>query len=231
MSSGCRIYCDFHRPPAALIEAFRHIPVANIDDCMDRTAAVDAAIRPMGRHSLVGPAFTVKVAEGDNLMFHKAMDLAKSGDVIIIDAGGGMSRSIFGGLMTNYCRLRGVAGLLVDGCIRDADEIASMDYPVYARGVTPNGPYKNGPGEINTPISFAGKVVFPGDIVVADGDGVVIIPQKEAPAILEAALAVVKKEQAIMDTQQSAGIYPRPWVDEKLAEISCEMLDFWDGKE
>lgn len=230
MSIGCRIYRDFCRPAPELVEAFRGIPVANIDDCMNRTAAVSAEIIPIGKKELLGTAFTVKVAEGDNLMFHKAMDLAKPGDVIVIDAGGSTKRSIFGGLMANYCKLRGIAGIIVDGCIRDADELAAMDFPVYARGVTPNGPYKNGPGEINIPISFAGKLVNPGDIVVGDGDGILFIAPSEAPALLEAAKKIVAKENGILETQRHDGTYIRPWVDEKLTEIGCEIHDFWPEK-
>lgn len=103
---GFRIISDFQRPEPALVEAFRELPVANIDDCMNRTAAVDGAIRPVNKAKLLGPAFTVKVPEGDNLMFHKAMDMAKPGDVIVIDAGGDPKRAIFGALMINYCKSR-----------------------------------------------------------------------------------------------------------------------------
>lgn len=229
MSVGCRIYQDFFRPDPKLVEAFRGIPVANIDDCMGRTAAVSAEIIPVGKKNVLGTAFTVKVAEGDNLMFHKAMDLAKPGDVIVIDAGGATQRSIFGELMAHYCKLRGIAGILVDGSIRDAEELAAMDLPVYARGVTPNGPYKNGPGEINTVISFAGKTVRPGDIVVGDGDGVLFIRPEEASEILKAVHAVMEKEKGIMDAQLRDGTYLRPWVDEKLREIGCEVYDVWPG--
>ena len=111
--------------------------------------------------------------------------------------------------MANYCRLRGVAGIIVDGCIRDADEIAAMDFPVYARGVTPNGPYKNGPGEINTPISIGGCCVRPGDIVVDDGDGIIFIKPKEALDILEKVRKIVAKEAAIMEkTGNGRHLYP-----------------------
>lgn len=225
MSIGCKIVLDFKRPSTELIERFREIPVANLDDCMGRTAAVRAEIVPMGKPKLLGPAFTVKVPEGDNLMFHKAMDLAKPGDVIVIDAGGSIQRSIFGELMAHYCKLRGIAGLAVDGSIRDAAEIAAMDYPVYARGVTPNGPYKNGPGEINTVISFGGKIVHPGDIVVADADGMLFVRPEEAEVLLKDANAVMEKEAKIMKTQLERGTYDRPWVDEKLKEIGCEIKE------
>ncbi|MCC8189431.1 MAG: RraA family protein, partial [Planctomycetes bacterium] len=160
---GCRIYTAVPRPPRSLVERFRDLPVANIDDCVNRLAAAHSAIRPLNSARLLGPAFTIKVPEGDNLMFHKAMDLAQEGDVIVIDAGGLTTRAIFGELMIAYCMARKLGGVIVDGSIRDRDSLARLDFPVYARGVSPNGPYKNGPGEINTPISFGGVVVHPGD--------------------------------------------------------------------
>lgn len=112
---GCVIIEDFKRPDKALVEKFRNVAVANLDDCMNRISAVHEDIRPVNKGKLLGPAFTVKVPSGDNLMFHAAMDLAKPGDVIVIDAGGDTRRSIFGELMVTYCRKRGIAGIVVDG--------------------------------------------------------------------------------------------------------------------
>ena len=177
MAVGCKIIRNFQRPDPTLVERFRGMPVANIDDCMNRIAAVDAAIKPIGyKGQLLGTAFTVKVAQGDNLMFHAAMDLTKPGDVVVIDAGGFTERAIFGELMAAYCKSRGVRGIICDGAIRDYDGLAEMkDFQVYARSATPNGPYKNGPGEINTPVVIGGRLVYPGDIIVGDQDGVLII--------------------------------------------------------
>ncbi|MBO5503006.1 MAG: RraA family protein, partial [Lachnospiraceae bacterium] len=172
MATGCRIIKDFKRPDRALVERFKDMPVANIDDNMNRIAAVDTSIEPIGKGQLLGTAFTVRVPQGDNLMFHAAMDLAKPGDVIMIDAGGFTDRAIFGELMATYCKSRGIKGIVCDGAIRDRGGLAAMeDFPVYAKSATPNGPYKNGPGEINVPVVIGGKVVHPGDIVVGDDDG------------------------------------------------------------
>lgn len=222
---GYKIVSDFPRPEKALVELFRDIPVANIDDCMNRTAAADGRIRPMNKNPLLGTAFTVQVAQGDNLMFHKAMDLAKPGDVIVIDAGGCTDRAIFGALMINYCRIRGIAGVIVDGAVRDVEELSEMaDIAVYAKGVTPDGPYKNGPGQINVPISFGGKVVCPGDIVVGDADGIIFIKPDQAEALAEKARAVVAKEADILDKILTEGTYIRPWVDELLEATGCQIL-------
>jgi RraA family protein len=219
---GCKVIQNFKRPEKSLVESFRNLPVANIDDCLNRLSSVHQDIRPVNKTKLLGTAFTVKVPEGDNLMFHKAMDMAEEGDVIVIDAGGSTNRAIFGELMINYCKLRGLAGVIVDGSIRDYDTLSIMDFPVYARGVTPKGPYKNGPGEVNTVISFGGQVVHPGDIVVGDADGIVFIRPDEAKILLEKVENVSKKEEEIMKTMITQGTYKRPWVDAKLKEIDCE---------
>lgn len=223
-SIGCKIISDFVRPANSVIELFRTLPVANIDDCLNRLSAVHNSIRPMNKARLLGSAFTIRAPEGDNLMFHKAMDMAKEGDVIVIDAGGMTTRAIFGELMVNYCISRKLAGVIVDGAIRDYDAISGMDFPVYAKGITPNGPYKNGPGEINTSISFGGVVVNPGDIVVGDSDGIVFIHPDEAVALAEEVRTISAKEARIMADILDKGTYVRSWVDEKLREIGCEML-------
>ena len=226
MATGCRIIKDFKRPDRALVERFKDMPVANIDDNMNRIAAVDTSIEPIGKGQLLGTAFTVRVPQGDNLMFHAAMDLAKPGDVIMIDAGGFTDRAIFGELMATYCKSRGIKGIVCDGAIRDRGGLAAMeDFPVYAKSATPNGPYKNGPGEINVPVVIGGKVVHPGDIVVGDDDGVIIIDPAIANEIADATLAVEKKEADIMKHILEDGTYIRPWVDAKIKEIGCEIID------
>ena len=226
MSVGCKIIRDFERPAPELVARFKGMPVANIDDNMGRIAAVDTAIEPIGyKGQLLGTAFTVRVPQGDNLMFHAAMDLAKPGDVFVIDAGGFTDRAIFGELMSTYCRSRGIVGIVCDGAIRDRNGIAAMEnFHVYARSATPNGPYKNGPGEINVPVVIGGKLVRPGDIIVGDDDGVIIIDPAIADEIATATEGVEKKEADIMDHILNDGTYIRPWVDDKLKEIGCEII-------
>ena len=226
MSVGCKIIRDFERPAPELVARFKGMPVANIDDNMGRIAAVDTAIEPIGyKGQLLGTAFTVRVPQGDNLMFHAAMDLAKPGDVIVIDAGGFTDRAIFGELMSTYCRSRGIVGIVCDGAIRDRNGIAAMEnFHVYARSATPNGPYKNGPGEINVPVVIGGKLVRPGDIIVGDDDGVIIIDPAIADEIATATEGVEKKEADIVDHILNDGTYIRPWVDDKLKEIGCEII-------
>ncbi len=164
---------------------------------------------------LAGPAFTVKTAPGDNLLVHKALDTARPGDVIVVDAGGFADQAIIGELMMSRARQRGVAGLVIWGAIRDSAEIGAGSYPVYACGVTHRGPYKDGPGEINVPIAIGGMTVNPGDIIVGDADGLVAVPQERAEQVLASAKAIVAKESAAMK-QILAGTVDRSWVDQAL---------------
>ena len=164
-----------------------------------------------------GPAFTVKTAPGDNLLVHKALDTAKAGDVIVVDAGGFPDHAIIGELMMSRARQRGIAGMVIWGAIRDSAEIGAGDYPVYACAVTHRGPYKNGPGEINVPVSIAGMPVMPGDIIVGDADGLVAVPQDQAERVLASAKSILEKETVAMK-EIMAGTVDRSWVDKALKE-------------
>lgn len=227
MSVGMKVIRDFKRPDPELVAQFEGMPVANIDDNMNRIAAVDSAIKPVGyKGQMVGTAFTIRCAQGDNLMLHAAMDMAKPGDIIVIDAGGFTERAIFGELMATYMKTRGIKGVICDGAIRDYGGLAALEgFNVYARSATPNGPYKNGPGEINTPIVCGGKIVYPGDIVVADDDGVLFVRPQDAEALIKATHAVEAKEADIMKHILEDGTYIRPWVDELMSKLGVEYID------
>jgi RraA family protein len=224
-NTGCRIFLKVNRPSKNLVEGFRGLPVANIADEMNRFFCVDARIKPYNGKALLGPAFTVKTRTADNLMLHKALELAQPGDVIVVDAQGDLSNAITGEIMMTEAARNGVAGVVVDGAIRDSEALKDLDMPVYAAGVTPKGPYKDGPGEINVPVSCGGIVVNPGDIVVGDADGIVIISPQDAPAILEKAKAKLEKEQAILQKINARIPRDKSWVDKRLSEIGCEIID------
>jgi len=180
---GNRIIKDFDRLPKQVIEAFRGIPSSNIGDMMNRLYCTKG-LYPVGRTVMAGSAFTVKAPDGDNAFLHRALDLAKAGDVLVIDGGACVTRSLCGEIMFTYAQERGIEGFVVDGAIRDSDSPKKLDFAVYTRGVTPQGPYKNGPGEINVPVCCGGQVVFPGDVVVGDADGVCIVRRENAEEIL-----------------------------------------------
>lgn len=219
---GFRILPDFERPDQELIELFRDLPVANIDDNMGRIACMDTAIKPFNKAKLLGCAFTVKVPQGDNLMFHKALDLAKPGDIIVVAGFGNMERSLCGEIMMHYAMARGLKGFVIDGVIRDSDTTAKLDFPVYARGVNPNGPYKNGPGEINVPVAVGGQVVFPGDILVGDDDGIVVIRPQDAVELAEKVRKTKATEEKALSDIMAWG---RAWVDKALQDKGCEICE------
>lgn len=226
MAIGCRIRKDFERPDQKLVGAFRDIPVANIDDCMNRLFAVDAGLKNLNKSPLLGVAFTVRCPAGDNLMFHKALDLAKPGDILVIAGGGSMSRSLCGEIMVTYAKSRGIAGFVIDGCVRDFDTLSTYtDFPVFARGVTPNGPYKNGPGEINFPVAVGGQVIRPGDILVGDGDSLLVIKPEDAPELITQAQAVPGKEAQQIEGILTGKGFPRPFMDATLEKIGAEYVD------
>lgn len=220
---GFSIHSQIERPPRSLVDAFRGIPVANIADNMNRTFCIGRKIRPFNTAPLIGCAFTVKTRPGDNLLLHKAIDMAFPGDIIVVDGQGDTTNALIGELMITWAQLRGVGGFIIDGAIRDAGVIKAMSIPVYAVGVTPAGPYKDGPGEINIPISCGGVTVKPGDILVGDEDGVVVINPKDAPEILQNARKTVAKEADVMAAIKN-GIWDRTWVNKTLSEKGCEFV-------
>jgi RraA family protein len=155
-----------------------------------------AALSPSMK--LAGPAFTIEVRPGDNLMIHAALSIAKPGDVLVIDGKTDLTCALMGALMTNVAKEIGLAGLIIDGAVRDVDELRSLGFPVFAAGANPNGPTKFVPGRINWPISIGGVAVAPGDLVVGDADGVVVIERERAPGLLDAAAKKVADEHKRM---------------------------------
>lgn len=202
-----------------LVKKLTDIPVANISDSMFRMAAGGASLRPMHKSGvLAGPAITVKTRPGDNLMIHKAIDLAEPGDVIVVDGGGDLTNALIGEIMTTYAASRGIAGFVINGAIRDIDAIRQGTFPVYAVGVTHRGPYKDGPGEINVPIGIGGMVIEPGDLVIGDGDGVLCIPYLQAEDVYKAAKS---KNDAETETFKAiaSGTLDTSWIDKTLERL------------
>ncbi len=227
MSIGFRVFLKRNLPPRELVEAFSSLPAANVADCMGRISALSSDVRLLSspkREIMCGVALTVKARPGDNLMIHKAFDLAGPGDVVIVSNGGDRSQSLVGEIMVTYAQFKGVTGLVLDGPIRDIGVISKMPIPVYGVGVTPGGPFKEGPGEINVPIACAGIHVDPGDIILGDQDGVIVIPRKDAAALLVEAQKFSASDHAKL-VAAGNGTADRSWVDKALAAKKCEIID------
>ncbi|NLY50921.1 MAG: RraA family protein [Firmicutes bacterium] len=224
---GFRVYMSFERLPRTVVDGFKEIATPNIGDSMGRFYAMHPRVKNIGRpgSKLVGSALTVKAAPGDNLMVHKAIDIAQEGDVIVVATGGDLSHSMLGEIMCRLAALRGIRGFVLDGAVRDVAAIRELGFPVFAAGSTPGGPYKNGPGEINVPVSCGGVVVNPGDVVVGDDDGVMIIPRQEAEEVLAKAQALAEKERQILADLERGLSGDRSWVDKLLVERGCEIIE------
>lgn len=197
--AGYRINPHVEGPAPEIVAAFREIPVAAIGDSMSRNIGTVGLRQYHARLSTVlcGPAVTVRVRPGDNLMIHKALMMVQPGDVLVIDGGGDVSQALVGGLIRTTCVAKKLGGLVIDGAVRDLCEWAEDGMPIFARGHTHRGPSKDGPGEVNVPVSCAGLVVMPGDLVVGDADGVIAVPAAEAADMLERGRAHLKKEARI----------------------------------
>ena len=228
MSIGNRIFLKKPEAPQELLDAFSTIPAANISDTMGRLVGMHPRIKLQSAPKKpinVGRALTIKTRSGDNLMLHKALNMAKPGDVIILSNDGGESyRSLIGEIMFTYLASRGAAGIIIDGPIRDIDAVRKMEMPIYATGTNPAGPYKEGPGEINVPISCGGISINPGDIIVMDEDGVIVIPLQEAETVLKNARAFQEKDEAKLLAAQE-GRAKREWVDALIEKKEVEILD------
>ena len=214
-SAGFRILPAPPQADEALIARLRALPAANISDCMHRLTGT-SALRPYyDGPTMAGTAVTVRARPGDNLLLHKMLDLARPGDIVVVDGGGDLNNSLFGEIMQMYAVSRGIGGIVIDGAIRDAAYLRASSFPVFARGVAHRGPYKDGPGEINVPVSIAGMTVLPGDIVVGDEDGVLAISPDDAELIATAAEAKADQES---ETKRAilAGTLDRSQIDEAL---------------
>ncbi|GAA4330948.1 RraA family protein [Variovorax defluvii] len=200
-------------PPQALVDALRTCATANLADGLPQHVKVLLGLGP--RHAtaalLCGPALTVRVPAGDNLLAQHAIDLARPGDVIVIDGAAGMERALVGEAMSRWAHARGIAGFVVDGAVRDLDHLRQGPLPVYARCVSPRGPTRSGGGELYGEVTAGGAVVHAGDLVVGDLDGVVCVPQAQAPAAIDACLQLMARERETFDAI-ARGTLSRDWV-------------------
>ena len=224
---GFRIREDFQRVDRALMQQLAQFDVPDISDLLNRLYAIDPQIRCLsGKYRLCGTACTVKVFPGDNLMVHKALDIAKPGDIIVVDGSGIGTRTnaLIGDIICTKARHRGIQGFVIDGLIRDLPAIEELGYPVFARGTTAIGPLHRGPGEINFPIACGGTVVNPGDVIIADEAGMVSVPQD----IVSSAVDILTSQQDANRTYLAAvqrGEFSNEWVDNLLDRNGCQVVE------
>ena len=218
--STCRLHPPGPRPDDGLLERCRALPTSILSDCMARSGGVNG-VHPVpggGWPRVAGPALTVRTRPGDNLVVHRALDLAEPGDVLVVDGGGALDRALLGEIMARYAAARGLAALVVDGAVRDVEGLAAGAVPVFARGVNHLGPYKDGPGEIGGPVHAGGTVVRAGDVVVGDADGVVVVPRERVAEVVAAGEEQARTEEAVF-AHIAAGTWDRSWVAAALTEV------------
>jgi len=215
---GFRVNPTWSRPDATLLAAFGGASPAQVADCMSRLGAMDAGIRPVWPSPrIIGAAVTVWCHAGDNLMLHKALSLAQPGDIVVMNTQGA-GNSGFGELLATSALRIGVRAVIVDGTVRDAEALQALGLPVYARGLCPNGCNKDGPGEVGAIVACGGVAVRPGDVILADRDGVTVVPLDDAPVVAAMALDQIAREQKRL-AEIAAGALVRPEIDETLRKL------------
>jgi len=225
MNIGFRIFPVQRRVDRLLVEQFENVVTPHISDNMSRMNAAGPELRPYHKEGkLIGTAITVKTRPGDNLMVHKAIDIAEAGDVIVVDAGGDTTNAIVGEIMQRLAKKKGITGFVINGAIRDVAAFKEDTFPVYAIGITHRGPYKDGPGEINVPISIGGMIIHPGDLIIGDEDGLVAIQVADVEETLQKVLKQEQKEIEILNSIE-IGSVDRSWVDDLLKEKGCEIIN------
>lgn len=197
------------RPEAELVRKFCDFASANLADAMGRFHFMDPGVRSRTGVPLCGVAVTVMARPGDNLMVHKAMEIAQPGDILVVSTNGNTTNAVFGELMGHSAVASRLGGLVVDGAVRDVEELIALRFPVFSRSVSAGGCDKDGPGEINVPIACGNTVVTPGDIVVGDSQGVVVIPQQDAADVLQLVIALKDREVKRIEEIASGQIFKR----------------------
>ncbi|ACB32993.1 Dimethylmenaquinone methyltransferase [Leptothrix cholodnii SP-6] len=208
---------SIERVDAATVAAAAQYPSSILADVAGRRGALSGRIAPLAPSMrFAGPAITVEVRPGDNLMIHAAMAVAQAGDVLVIDGKGDLSSALMGEIMSQQCVALGIVGVVIDGAVRDSEAIRELGFPMYAAGLNPNGPTKSIAGRLNHPISIGGVSVNPGDLVVGDADGVTVIERDKAAAMLPlAAEKVAAETRRIADIRSRKALRPG-WLDAAL---------------
>ena len=212
---GFRVLPAPPRIDSALLDRFRGLATPNLADAMGRFNFMDPGIQWRTGLTMCGPAVTVNARPADNLMIHKALQVADPGDVIVVNTCGNTTSAVFGELMCNTAVAKKLGGIVVDGAIRDIDGLTALGFPAFSRTVCAGGCDKDGPGEINVPVSCGGTVVLPGDIIVGDRDGVVVVPRADAEEVLSLVSDLMDRETKRV-AEIRGGLLFRPEIDDSL---------------
>jgi 4-hydroxy-4-methyl-2-oxoglutarate aldolase len=200
------VITKIERPPKEVIDRFREMGTATVHEASGRKGYVDCAIKPITKGvRICGPAFTVQCHPRDNLMLHKALERAEPGDILVASVGGHYEGGYWGGLMATSAMARKIGGLAIDGTVRDSEEMIRMGFPIFCRGFCILGTGKTGLGLINHPTLFGGVMVKPGDLILGDGDGMVVVDRTECKTVLEKTIERVEMEKK-KSVQLSAGV-------------------------
>lgn len=222
-----RIIRKIKRPSKELVGKLRKIPSSIISDCLNRYYAMNGEIRPIFKGiRLCGPAVTIQSMAGNNIMSHLALTFAERGDVLVIDARGYLGNAVWGGVQTAYASKRGIAGLVVDGAIRDVEDMRRIRFPVFCKGITPAGPHKGWADSINVPIQCGGIPVYPGDIIVGDDDGVAVVPIEHVREVYAEALKRMKQEKLwLKEIDNGKSSLDAVGLKRKLENMDIEYID------
>ena len=216
-ASDAAIRRDFERVSSSIVERASAFAASILADVAGRRGTLDGRITPLTRSTrLGGPALTIEVRPGDNLMIHAAMAIARPGDILVVDGKGDMSCALMGAIMITACKALRLGGVVLDGAHRDTEELLALGFPVYSIGSNPNGPTKSVPGRINWPISCGGVAISPGDLIIGDADGVVVVERDKAESLLALAEQKVEDERRrIAEIVSGANVRPK-WLDAAL---------------
>lgn len=222
---GFRVFNDIPRPSPEVVEALGKLESTFISDAMNRFGGMHGNIRPADpTMRMAGPAITVRVSPGDNLMVYKAFEIAQPGDILVVEARGFTAVAQWGDLTSMIGKKLGLGGVVTDGSVRDLQGICDVGLPVFCQPcVVPNGGLKDGPGEVNVPVAVGGVPVLPGDIIVGDANGVVVVPRLDAEAVLKKAGAVPAAEAKKIAEFEAGKVIP-DWLDDVLGQKGCEII-------
>ena len=208
LPEGWTINTDYSKPSPSTVDLLRTAETGPVGDALGRSAAMDLSVKPVFPCTVLGTAVTVHTTPCDNLGNYKALDLAGPGDVIVCAVDGYPTHSVWGDLTSEIAKTKGLAGMVTDGMVRDVAGLERVGLPVFAKGLTPNSPQKDGPAQINVPVVCGGVIVRPGDVVLGDADGIVVVPAEKVEEVAEAVKAIEEKEKGIRASIAANGGMP-----------------------